>query len=171
MPVRAGASARTHKVDAVKTHPEGFGSTRKSPRGRLGRPSDRARKSRQQLERRLAVSVGEEARTARMRAGLTQADVAERIGIAAEVYGRMERGKMMPSVPTLFRLCLALRLSADVGLGLVKAASVGAALWEEDSRDKDDLPEMRRLLRTLRRMSRGQLKLVNQVASAILPQR
>ena len=106
-----------------------------------------------------------------MGAGLTQADVAERIGIAAEVYGRMERGKMMPSVPTLFRLCLALRLSADVGMGLVTAASVGAALWEDDMRDKDHLPEMRRLLRTLRRMSRGQLKLMNQVASAILPQR
>jgi hypothetical protein len=30
---------------------------------------------------------------------------------------------------------------------------------------------MRRLLRTLRRMSRGQLKLMNQVAFAILPQR
>ncbi|WP_323394269.1 helix-turn-helix domain-containing protein [Myxococcus guangdongensis] len=156
----------------MKTHPEGSSTPRKSSRASSkGRPSDRARQSRQQLERRLAVNVGEEARSARMRAGLTQADVAERIGIAAEVYGRMERGKMMPSVPTLFRLCLALRLSADVGLGLVTAASVGAALWEEDSRDKDHLPEMRRLLRTLRRMSRGQLKLVNQVAAAILPQR
>lgn len=169
--MQALVSGRTQKVDAVKTHPEGSASTRKSSRVRPRRASDRARLTRQQLERRLALSVGEEARSARMRAGLTQADVAERIGIAAEVYGRMERGKMMPSVPTLFRLCLALHLSADVGMGLVTAASVGAALWEEDSREKDHLPEMRRLLRTLRRMSRGQLKLVNQVAAAILPQR
>ncbi|NPC85650.1 XRE family transcriptional regulator, partial [Pyxidicoccus fallax] len=36
------------------------------------------------MEKRLAASVGEAARSARMRAGLTQADVAERIGIAAE---------------------------------------------------------------------------------------
>ena len=36
---------------------------------------------------------------------------------------------------------------------------------------EERLPEMRRLLRTLRRMSRGQLKLMNQVAFAILPQR
>lgn len=157
----------------MKTHPKGSASPRKRPRPALrrGSASDRARRSRLQLEKRLAVSLGEAARTARMRAGLTQADVAERIGIAAEVYGRMERGRMMPSVPTLFRLCLALQLSADVGMGLVTAASVGAALWEEDSQDKDHLPEMRRLLRTLRRMTRGQLKLMNQVAAAILPQR
>ena len=36
---------------------------------------------------------------------------------------------------------------------------------------KDHMPEMRRLLRTLRRRSRGQLKLMTQVASATLPQR
>ncbi|AEI64192.1 helix-turn-helix transcriptional regulator [Corallococcus macrosporus] len=115
--------------------------------------------------------MGEAARGARLRAGLTQADVAERVGIAAEVYGRMERGKMMPSVPTLFRLCLALRLSADVGLGLATAASVGAALWEGDSGHRDQLPEMRKVLRSLRRMSRSQLNLMNQVAAAILPER
>ncbi|WP_216623551.1 helix-turn-helix transcriptional regulator, partial [Corallococcus exercitus] len=70
------------------------------------------------MERKLAVSVGAAARAARLRAGLTQADVADRVGIASEVYGRLERGKMMPSVPTLFRLCLALQLSADASLGL-----------------------------------------------------
>ncbi len=44
-----------------------------------------------------------------MRAGLTQVELAESIGTATEVYGRLERGKMLPSVPTLFRLCVALR--------------------------------------------------------------
>ncbi|WIG93642.1 helix-turn-helix domain-containing protein [Myxococcus sp. SDU36] len=163
--------ARTHKVDAVKTHLEGPAPPRKRPRAPPRSPAARARKSREQLESRLAENVGEAARGARLLAGLTQADVAARVGIAAEVYGRMERGKMMPSVPTLFRLCLALRLSADVGLGLATAASVGAALWEGDSRHRDQLPEMRKVLRTLRRMSRRQLNLMNQVAVALLPER
>lgn len=123
------------------------------------------------MERKLAANVGAAARAARMRAGLTQADVADRIGIASEVYGRLERGKMLPSVPTLFRLCLALQISADVSLGLVAAVAVGAGLWEEDSPDKDNQPEMRRLLRILRRMPRAQLKLMNLVAAAILPVR
>ncbi|WP_233610342.1 helix-turn-helix transcriptional regulator, partial [Corallococcus sp. AB049A] len=67
-------------------------------------PASAAALSRRQLERKLAVSVGAAARAARLKAGLTQADVADRVGIASEVYGRLERGKMMPSVPTLFRL-------------------------------------------------------------------
>ncbi|WP_350099650.1 helix-turn-helix transcriptional regulator [Myxococcus sp. SDU36] len=155
----------------MKTHLEGPAPPRKRPRAPPRSPAARARKSREQLESRLAENVGEAARGARLLAGLTQADVAARVGIAAEVYGRMERGKMMPSVPTLFRLCLALRLSADVGLGLATAASVGAALWEGDSRHRDQLPEMRKVLRTLRRMSRRQLNLMNQVAVALLPER
>lgn len=123
------------------------------------------------MEKRLAASVGAAARSARMRAGLTQADVADRVGIASEVYGRLERGRMLPSVPTLFRLCLALQLSADATLGLVTVANSGATLWEEDSTEKDHIPEMRRLMRTLRRLSRTQLKLMNLVAAAILPPR
>ncbi|RKI43377.1 XRE family transcriptional regulator, partial [Corallococcus sp. AB049A] len=88
----------------VKTHPRGplaSGRVRKKPRVA---PASAAALSRRQLERKLAVSVGAAARAARLKAGLTQADVADRVGIASEVYGRLERGKMMPSVPTLFRL-------------------------------------------------------------------
>ncbi|HEX8705831.1 MAG TPA: helix-turn-helix transcriptional regulator, partial [Myxococcaceae bacterium] len=45
------------------------------------------------MEKPLASTLGAVARAARMRAGLTQEDVAERIGMASEVYGRMERGQ------------------------------------------------------------------------------
>ncbi|MBE4750255.1 helix-turn-helix transcriptional regulator [Corallococcus sp. ZKHCc1 1396] len=161
----------TCKVDVVKTHPRGPLASGRARKKRSLAPASAAALSRRQLERKLAVSVGAAARAARLRAGLTQADVADRVGIASEVYGRLERGKMMPSVPTLFRLCLALQLSADASLGLAVAAAAGAGLWEEDSTDKDDLPEMRRLLRSLRRLPRPQLKLMSLVASAILPTR
>ncbi|WP_263436920.1 helix-turn-helix transcriptional regulator [Stigmatella hybrida] len=39
---------------------------------------------------------------------MTQAEAAEGIGITPEVYGRMERGGVLPSVPTLLRMCLIL---------------------------------------------------------------
>ncbi|MBJ6763723.1 helix-turn-helix transcriptional regulator [Myxococcaceae bacterium JPH2] len=171
--VREGAGpspGHTRKVDVVRTHPEGLvASSRLRPARSRKVPAPEL--ARRRIERKLSLSVGVAAKAARMRAGLTQADVADRIGIASEVYGRLERGKMMPSVPTLFRLCLALQMSADVSMGLVTAAAAGAAVWEEDSPDKDHLPEMRRLLRTLRRLPRHQLKLVTLVASAILPPR
>ena len=49
----------------------------------------------------LAKMIGEAAREARQRAGLTQAEVASLVEITSMVYSRMERGKVMPSVPTV----------------------------------------------------------------------
>ncbi len=122
------------------------------------------------MEKRLATTVGESSRLARMRAGLTQADVAERIGVATEVYGRMERGKMLPSVPTLLRLCMALRSGPQELMGLVPVdASPEKSPWaDEVPAGLDDTVEMRKLLRSLRRLSRSQLKLMQLVAAAII---
>jgi transcriptional regulator with XRE-family HTH domain len=44
--------------------------------------------------------------------------VAAQVGITQEVYGRMERGRMAPSITTFRRLCVALGVSADTLLGL-----------------------------------------------------
>ena len=43
------------------------------------------------------------ARAARTALGLSQADVAEKLGLSLEFVGRIERGVALPSVPTLFR--------------------------------------------------------------------
>ena len=121
--------------------------------------------SRQQLEKRLAASVGEAARSARMRAGLTQADVAERIGIAAEVYGRMERGKMMPSVPTLRRLSIVLKIPSDTLLSL---SHTEVTAWVDSLPAKEERsPDLRRLSRSLRNLSPAQLKVLNVIATAL----
>ncbi|HSP80714.1 MAG TPA: helix-turn-helix transcriptional regulator [Myxococcaceae bacterium] len=69
----------------------------------------------------LQKSLGERARAARERLGLTQAQVARQVGIAPNVYGRIERGGMMPAVPTLRKLTLALGMSADVLLAVERA--------------------------------------------------
>ena len=50
---------------------------------------------------------------ARLRAGLTQAELAEASGVTDETISRIERGRYEPAVSTLFRLADALDLSLD----------------------------------------------------------
>ncbi len=76
----------------------------------------------------LRASISQTAKAARLRLGLSQADVAASIGIAMEVYGRLERGLMAPSVGTLRRLCVALGISADEAFGLESSGAPAAAL-------------------------------------------
>jgi transcriptional regulator with XRE-family HTH domain len=110
--------------------------------------------------------MGEVAREARKKAELTQEDVAGRIGIATEVYGRFERGDMLPSVPTLVRLCRVLRLDANEMLGF---SSKQTPTWIEQSLpESEEPPAVRRLLRTLRRLSPRQLWALSIMASTLL---
>ena len=57
---------------------------------------------------------------ARRRADLTQEELAERAGLHKTDVSKMERGRMLPTVPRLRRLCVALGVSADFLLGLVE---------------------------------------------------
>jgi len=108
----------------------------------------------------LSKALGDAAREARQRAGLTQADVAERIGVATEVYGRLERGLLMPSVPTLRRLCLALHLAADKLLAL---SSPNPPAWAETPPPLQEGVHMRRLLRHVRRLAPHQIRALSLV--------
>ncbi len=65
----------------------------------------------------LARRIGEHARQTRQALGWSQAEVAEAARLATEVYGRLERGGMLPSVPTLMRLVGALGLTPNDLLG------------------------------------------------------
>ncbi|MCP3140585.1 helix-turn-helix domain-containing protein [Pyxidicoccus xibeiensis] len=64
------------------------------------------------MDEAVACQVGVGLRGARLRAGLTLAQVADAAGLAPEAYVRIERGKLLPSMPTLVALCRALSLSA-----------------------------------------------------------
>ena len=133
-----------------------MGRVTESQRTTMGQPSTS----------KLAANVGEMAREARVRAGLTQADVAERVGLATEVYGRLERGRMLPSVPSLRRLCIALRTPSDAFLGL-NTGEVASWVAEATPSEYEEVPELRRLMRTLRKLDGTQLKLIGLVASAL----
>ncbi|WXH29734.1 hypothetical protein WA016_03693 [Myxococcus stipitatus] len=114
----------------------------------------------------LANTVGKAARAARARLGLTQADVAERVGIAMDVYSRMERGRVLPSVTTLRRLCLALGLDANVLLGLADGVALQVAPVVVPR--AEDPPSLRRLLRALRALGPEELRSVVQVVQGAL---
>ena len=110
------------------------------------------------MDKELAQSIGAAAREARKTLELTQEDAAERIGVSAEFYARIERGNALPSVPTFARIAAALGVSADILLGLNKPAAAAASNQETEAptwattAPPDDTPEVRRLLRRLRRV-------------------
>jgi transcriptional regulator with XRE-family HTH domain len=145
--------------------PEQPSTSRRGPRGprtkEAGPPSPRGKR---EAKQKLSKALGEAAREARRRAGLTQADVAERIGVATEVYGRLERGLLMPSVPTLRRLCLGLRMPADTLLAL---GSAHPPAWAEAPPSENEGPQMRRLMRHVRKLSPNQLRALSLVAATL----
>jgi transcriptional regulator with XRE-family HTH domain len=120
------------------------------------------------MEKPLSSILGVAVRNARMRAGLTQEDVAERIGMASEVYGRMERGQMLPRVENLRRLCLVLNVPPHELLGLEAPAFKGSFAVEDLKPRADDTADMRRLLRRLRKLSPTQVKLLSQISGAMM---
>ncbi|QRK09165.1 helix-turn-helix transcriptional regulator [Archangium violaceum] len=121
---------------------------------------------RQNEKKKLMVHLAAVVREARKTAELTQADVADRVGIVTEVFGRLERGYLLPSVPTFRRLCRVLRLDANIVLGLdVEKAPSWLKVPEPEA---DDPPELRRLVRTLRRMDAAQVSVMLSTANALV---
>jgi transcriptional regulator with XRE-family HTH domain len=118
------------------------------------------------MDKKLATTIGAAARAARSRLELTQADVAERIDVATEVYGRLERGGMLPSVQTLLKLCHELHVSADELLGLASHGPSNSRSSEAPP-SPQERPEVRRLLRTVRQLEPSQVKLLGLVANAL----
>ncbi|MCY1080614.1 helix-turn-helix transcriptional regulator [Archangium lansingense] len=117
-------------------------------------------------KKKLTVHLGEMLKEARLKAELTQADVAERVGVVTEVYGRMERGHLTPSVLTLRKLCMVLRVDASAALGL--QAGEAAAWLKESEPTPEESPQMRRLLRTLRQLDDKQLSAVGYMARSLV---
>jgi transcriptional regulator with XRE-family HTH domain len=86
----------------------------------------------------------------------TQAQVARQAGIAANVYGRIERGGMMPAVPTLRKLARTLGISADALLAL-SSADVAASV-DAPAPEGNLSPELLQLVSMLRGWSPAMVK-------------
>jgi transcriptional regulator with XRE-family HTH domain len=117
------------------------------------------------MDDKLALALGAAARAARLHAGLTQAETAEKVGLAPGVYGRIERGGMMPSVPTLRRLSIVLKIPSDTLLSLSHSE---VTAWVDSLPAREERsPDLRRLARSLRNLSPSQLKVLNVIATAL----
>jgi transcriptional regulator with XRE-family HTH domain len=116
--------------------------------------------------RKLAIHLGGMLREARGKARLTQADVAEQVGLVTEVYGRVERGMMLPSLPSFRKICVALRLDANLLLGLEVGKSPD---WLSEYDPPEELsPELRKVVRSLRQMNGIQLDMLQNMARLLL---
>jgi transcriptional regulator with XRE-family HTH domain len=110
------------------------------------------------MDARLAKTIGSAAKAARSTRGLTQEDAADLVGVSLEFYGRIERGRTLPSVPTLLRVATALQVSADVLLGLDRMPE---ATRPRPAATSTPDAATRRLLRRLSRARPSTIRLVN----------
>jgi transcriptional regulator with XRE-family HTH domain len=67
--------------------------------------------------REFAMRLGSNMRRARHQLELTQAQVAESIDLQVEVYGRLERGAMLPSMGLFVAICDTLGVTPNQLLG------------------------------------------------------
>jgi len=85
----------------------------------------------------------ENLKIARERAGLSQKDVAEKIGVAKSTYSLYESGNREPGVPVIKKIAGVLGVSADELLGLqVDEPLTIAAHFDGDSFTEDELDEI-----------------------------
>lgn len=64
------------------------------------------------------VELGKRVRFIRRCQDITQKQLAEKVGVATSFIGHIERGTRIPSVETLYCICVALGVSADYLMGL-----------------------------------------------------
>jgi transcriptional regulator with XRE-family HTH domain len=104
-------------------------------------------------------------RSARRSKGLSQAEAAERIGIAVEAYGRLERGVVLPRAETLVNMADVFGVTCDALLGL--EATPGGALVAREVLTQNGSPELRRVIAQLDGLNASTLRLVAQTIRAL----
>jgi transcriptional regulator with XRE-family HTH domain len=109
--------------------------------------------------------LGQVARVARERLGLTQAELAEKLHLVPEVYGSIERGTLIPSILTVWRLSLALGVSSDVLLGVLPFQ--GEATLDSAFPEGSPSPELRRIVHRLRTWPPERLRVLDKMLSVL----
>lgn len=74
-------------------------------------------------------NLGNMIRTYRKKRGLTQKEVADRIGVTMQHYSRLERGQYLPGLETFFKLSEILDLNL-LNLKQIKENRVSATIYE-----------------------------------------
>jgi transcriptional regulator with XRE-family HTH domain len=112
-------------------------------------------------------ALGDSARAARLRLGLTQAEVAKKVRLKPGVYGRVERGAMVPSVPTLWRICETLGISSDALLSLGAQAHKATAPAPPPAAGEH--PELSRIIHILQEWPPERLALLRKLLETAAP--
>jgi transcriptional regulator with XRE-family HTH domain len=121
------------------------------------------------MEVRIRRAIGYATRQARLRANLTQREVAGLVGLVPEVYGRIERGQMTPSVGTLCRVCRTLDITPSALLGFAEAGP--PEWWQEQKPQVHRLPHRRRRLQeVLEELDDSSLEVLHKVALLMRPE-
>ena len=81
-------------------------------------------------------------RRARIASGLSQKDLAEKIGVAKSTYSLYESGKREPGIEIIRRLTLALDISAETLLGIDRDANTLASRFEGQSYTSEEIEEI-----------------------------
>jgi transcriptional regulator with XRE-family HTH domain len=110
----------------------------------------------------LQATFARNLRAARKRRRMTQADVAERVGVSTPIYWRYEKARMWPSIETLRMIVAVLDVSADslFGIGQDETPAILPL-------SPDDPPMVRKLLGQLRRAHASTRRIVEMVLAAI----
>ncbi|WP_071897058.1 helix-turn-helix domain-containing protein [Cystobacter ferrugineus] len=110
--------------------------------------------------------LGTRLRMARTRLDLTQEQVAHAVGFVPTVYGRIERGDMLPSVPKLRELCVVLGVSADQLLALPPPSRPNDQ--EPAEEELETQPALRRLAMLVRALPPARFRLFRVALQTLL---
>ena len=88
-------------------------------------------------------NFNENLKEARLKSGLSQKDVAEKIGVAKSTYSLYESGNREPNVNTIKKIADFLKVSADSLLRLEDEPTTLAAHFDGDEYTEEELDEIR----------------------------
>ncbi len=88
-------------------------------------------------------NFNENLKNARERKGISQKDVAEKIGVAKSTYSLYESGNREPNVQTIKKIADVLNVSADDLLGLSDEPMTIAAHFDGDEYTEEELDEIK----------------------------
>ena len=91
----------------------------------------------------MGENFNENLKNARLKKGLSQKDVAEKIWVAKSTYSLYESGSREPNVQTIKKISDVLDVSADDLLGINNEPTTLAAHFDGDEFTEDELDEIR----------------------------
>lgn len=134
------------------------------------RPGTRAKRAGRKVTAGLRAQISRGLAAARKARGLTQADIATSLGMATEVYGRMERGQLLPSLPTFLLICAHLEVGVEqiLGSGTEFQPARGKHALQALAVCLQDSSDMRYLFRMLVHARPRQVRLLRLVVSGLV---